>query len=153
MFIFDGVTVKTTNRATSNLITFISDTTTATETSGEKKLKGGFVLLACVPTSRFLKKIGRKKRVLFTGTRLTTAIHRRLFLRFFLRERGRLYTGYVLSALLHHLLIFLNLRNRTGKETRRQTRADKRDNYFFSIKKTFHKTLPSYIASCKQIVL
>ena len=71
----------------------------------------------------------------------------------FPERAGRLYTGYVLSAVLHHLLIFLNLRNRTGKETRRQTWADKRDNDFFSVKKTFHKTLPSYIASYKQIVL
>ena len=31
---------------------------------------------------------------MYTGTRLTTAIHRRLLSRFFLREGGRLYTGY-----------------------------------------------------------
>ena len=30
-----------------------------------------------------------------TGTRLSSAIHRRLLSRFFLREGGRLYTGYV----------------------------------------------------------
>ena len=30
-----------------------------------------------------------------TGTRLTTAIHRRLLSQFFLREGGRLYTGYL----------------------------------------------------------
>ena len=30
---------------------------------------------------------------MYTGTRLTTAIHRRLLSRFFLREWGRLYTG------------------------------------------------------------
>ena len=30
-----------------------------------------------------------------TGTRLLSAIHRRLFSRIFLREGGRLYTGYV----------------------------------------------------------
>ena len=33
---------------------------------------------------------------MYTGTRLTTAIHRRLS-RFFLREGGRLYTGYWLT--------------------------------------------------------
>ena len=32
---------------------------------------------------------------MYTGTRLTTAIHRRLLSRFFLREGGRLYTGYL----------------------------------------------------------
>ena len=32
---------------------------------------------------------------MYTGTRLTTAIHRRLFSRFFLREGARLYTGYI----------------------------------------------------------
>ena len=31
---------------------------------------------------------------MYTGTRLTTAIHRRLLSRFFLREGGRLHTGY-----------------------------------------------------------
>ena len=31
---------------------------------------------------------------MYTATRLTTAIHRRLLSRFFLREGGRLYTGY-----------------------------------------------------------
>ena len=31
---------------------------------------------------------------MYTGTRLTTAIHRRLLSRFFLMEGGRLYTGY-----------------------------------------------------------
>ena len=31
---------------------------------------------------------------MYTGTPLTTAIHRRLLSRFFLREGGRLYTGY-----------------------------------------------------------
>ena len=31
---------------------------------------------------------------MYTGTRLTTAIHRRLLSRFFLKEGGRLYTGY-----------------------------------------------------------
>ena len=31
---------------------------------------------------------------MYTGTRLTTAIHRRLLSRFFMREGGRLYTGY-----------------------------------------------------------
>ena len=30
-----------------------------------------------------------------TETQLTVAIHRRLFSRFFLREGGRLYTGYL----------------------------------------------------------
>ena len=34
-----------------------------------------------------------------TGTRLSSAIHRRLFSRFFLREGGRLYTGYQLTHL------------------------------------------------------
>ena len=32
---------------------------------------------------------------MYTGTRLTTAIHRRLFFQFFLREGARLYTGYI----------------------------------------------------------
>ena len=32
-----------------------------------------------------------------TGTRLSSAIHRRLLSRFFLREGGRLYTGYHMS--------------------------------------------------------
>ena len=32
-----------------------------------------------------------------TGTRLTTAIHRRLLSRIFLREGGRLYTSYTYS--------------------------------------------------------
>ena len=31
---------------------------------------------------------------MYTLTRLTTAIHRRLLSRFFMREGGRLYTGY-----------------------------------------------------------
>ena len=31
---------------------------------------------------------------MYTGTRITTAVHRRLLSRFFLREGGRLYTGY-----------------------------------------------------------
>ena len=35
-----------------------------------------------------------------TGTRLTTAIHRRLLSRFFLSEGGRLYTGYLQLAIL-----------------------------------------------------
>ena len=35
---------------------------------------------------------------MYTGTRLTTAIHRRLLSRFLLREGGRLYTGYVLQV-------------------------------------------------------
>ena len=37
---------------------------------------------------------------MYTGTRLTTAIHRRLLSRFFLREGGRLYTGYLQLAIL-----------------------------------------------------
>ena len=36
----------------------------------------------------------------YTGTRLTTAIHRRLLSRFFLREGGRLYTGYANDSLI-----------------------------------------------------
>ena len=35
---------------------------------------------------------------MYTGTRLTTVIHRRPLSRFFLREGGRLYTGYSLGA-------------------------------------------------------
>ena len=31
---------------------------------------------------------------MYTGTRLKTAIHRRILSQFFLREWGRLYTGY-----------------------------------------------------------
>ena len=31
---------------------------------------------------------------IYTGTRLTTAIHRRLISGFFLRDTARLYTGY-----------------------------------------------------------
>ena len=37
---------------------------------------------------------------MYTGTRLTTAIHRRLFSRFFLREGGRLDTGYSVKIFL-----------------------------------------------------
>ena len=69
--------------------------------------------LACVQTSPLPhKKIGRRDvcespsliAFLFiiyanvTGTRLTTAIHRRLFYRFFSEGRGRLCTGYYKSC-------------------------------------------------------
>ena len=39
---------------------------------------------------------------MYTGTRLTTVIHRRLLSRFFLREGGRLYTGYDFWTILVH---------------------------------------------------
>ena len=69
--------------------------------------------LACVQTSPLPhKKIGRRdvcespSLIAFpfiiyanvTGTRLTTAIHRRLFYRFFSEGRGRLCTGYYKSC-------------------------------------------------------
>ena len=50
------------------------------------------------PTSAFStvsERIKKQFMQMYTGTRLTTAIHRRLLSRFFLREGGRLYTGYL----------------------------------------------------------
>ena len=60
---------------------------------------------------------------MYTGTRLTMVIHRRFLSRFFLREGGRLYTGYIFLCpfsltslgkscmqkenLYHHHIIFM----------------------------------------------
>ena len=43
-----------------------------------------------------------------TGTRLSSAIHRRLFSRFFLREGGRLYTGYRKYSYFNRKTLFEN---------------------------------------------
>ena len=43
---------------------------------------------------------------MYTGTRLTTAIHRRLFSRFFLKEGGRLYTGYWIHIFVISMYIY-----------------------------------------------
>ena len=53
---------------------------------------------------------------MYTGTRLTTAIHRRLLSRFFLREGGRLYTGYstatfTITATTTTIIFFLSTIN------------------------------------------
>ena len=45
---------------------------------------------------------------MYTGTRLTTAIHRRLLSRFFLREGGRLYTGYQYSCVYTILVLYIS---------------------------------------------
>ena len=47
---------------------------------------------------------------MYTGTRLTTAIYRRLFSRFFLREGGRLYTGYVFPKSLSSIADLFTVR-------------------------------------------
>ena len=55
-----------------------------------------------VPFQLSAKKQNKKFVQMYTGTRLTTAIHRRLLSRFFLREGGRLYTGYDFWTILVH---------------------------------------------------
>ena len=73
-----------------------------------------------------------------TGTRLTTAIHRRLLSRFFLREGERLYTGYSEAAALKCDIV--------GKE----------DNYKYLVTLSSHRfrerfAFSVFFLSCKSV--